>query len=58
MKRLAICLVLLVMVPKFFLDPLGRPAFLGYYLGIVALWLTFACVGTWQQRSSNAARAQ
>ena len=25
------------------LNDLGRPAFIGYYLGVMTLWVVFAC---------------
>jgi hypothetical protein len=56
MKRLVIGLVLLLVVPMVLLNPLGREAFLGYYAGILAMWLTFVSVGTWQQRNRKSAR--
>ena len=51
MKRLTVGVALLLVVPIALLNPLGREAFLGYYLGILALWLTFVSVGAWQQRN-------
>ena len=58
MKRLFVSLVLLLAVPMVLLNPFGREAFLGYYVGIIAMWLTFVCVGAWQQRRREAARTQ
>ena len=40
MKFVASAIVLAV-VPMSILNPMGRPAFLGYYLGVLAMWLTF-----------------
>ena len=40
MKLLAGVVVLLV-IPLIFLNPLGRPAFLGYYTGVVATWAAY-----------------
>jgi hypothetical protein len=34
-----------LVVPMALLNPMGRPAFLGYYLGLAALWCGVACVG-------------
>ena len=56
MKRFVVCLALLLVVPMVLLNPLGREAFLGYYLGILAMWLTFASVGAWQQRNREPAQ--
>ena len=58
MKQFLVCAVLLLAVPMILLNPLGREAFLGYYLGIIAMWLTFVCVGAWQRRSREAVQAQ
>lgn len=55
MKRLIVCLTLLLAVPMALLNPLGREAFLGYYVGILAVWLTFVCIGAWQQRNPEPA---
>jgi hypothetical protein len=41
MKFLASATVLAV-VPMLLLNPAGRPGFLGYYLGVVTMWLAFA----------------
>ena len=40
-KRLA-DFALFLAVPMIALNPLGRPAFLGYYLGVVATWVAYA----------------
>jgi len=42
MKTFAWCVVLLLIVPSFLLNPMGRDAFVGYYLGVLAMWATFA----------------
>lgn len=34
--KLVTCIVLLLVIPMIFLNPLGRPAFLGYYTGVIA----------------------
>jgi hypothetical protein len=33
--------ILFLVIPMVFLNDLGRPAFLGYYLGIVATWIAY-----------------
>ena len=33
--------ILLLVIPKIFLNDLGRPAFLAYYLGVIATWVSF-----------------
>jgi len=38
-----VCLLILALVPMLALNGLGRPAFIGYYLGVITLWLAFAC---------------
>jgi hypothetical protein len=37
-KALGLFVVLLLVLPMLVLNPLGRPAFLGYYLGVIATW--------------------
>ncbi len=34
--------ILLLVVPMTALNPLGRPAFLGYYAGVIAAWITYS----------------
>ena len=41
MRRQVAGLVLFLAVPKIFLNDLGRPAFIGYYLGLVAAWMAY-----------------
>ena len=38
MKPFLLFVVLLLLVPMAVLNPVGRPAFLGYYAGIIAAW--------------------
>jgi hypothetical protein len=38
MKALALAVVLLLVVPMTFLNPIGRDAFVGYYVGAIATW--------------------
>ena len=33
--------ILFLVIPKVFLNDLGRSAFLGYYLGVVATWMAY-----------------
>lgn len=33
--------VLLLVIPMVILNPLGRPAFLGYYTGVIATWAAY-----------------
>ena len=33
--------VLFLVIPKIFLNDLGRSAFLGYYLGVIAIWIAY-----------------
>ena len=44
--RFLICLIVLGAVPMTVINGLGRPAFLGYYLGVITLWLVFVLAGT------------
>jgi hypothetical protein len=39
---MAVCALVLVVVPITLLNPMGRSAFLGYYLGIATMWLVVA----------------
>jgi hypothetical protein len=50
-KFLVGALVMLI-IPMALLNPLGRPAFLGYYLGIATMWCVVMVVGQVQARSS------
>jgi hypothetical protein len=36
-----VCLIVLAAVPMSLLNGLGRPAFIGYYLGVLTLWVVF-----------------
>ena len=38
-----VSLLVLLIVPMMTLNGLGRPAFTGYYLGVMTLWVVFAC---------------
>ena len=40
-----VCLIVLGAVPMSLLNGLGRPAFIGYYLGVLTLWLVFIVAG-------------
>ena len=40
-----VCLIVLAAVPMSLLNGLGRPAFIGYYLGVRTLWLVFVAAG-------------
>ena len=42
-RRRWLFLLVLVLVPMMALNDLGRPAFIGYYLGVMTLWVVFAC---------------
>ena len=39
--KFLIGIVLLLVIPMIFLNPLGRPAFLGYYTGVIATWAAY-----------------
>lgn len=45
MTRFVASAMVLAAVPMTMLNPMGRPAFLGYYLGVIAMWLLFVIVG-------------
>jgi len=42
MKAFLLCVLLLLVIPMSILNPLGRPAFLGYYAGVIATWAIYA----------------
>jgi len=41
MRREVAGVILLLLIPKIFLNDLGSPAFLGYYLGVGATWIAY-----------------
>jgi hypothetical protein len=41
MRQFIDCVIVLVVVPMTMLGSAGRPGFLGYYLGILTMWLVF-----------------
>ena len=43
--RIVVCTIVLAVVPMIVLNPMGRSAFLGYYLGVITLWLVFVLAG-------------
>jgi hypothetical protein len=45
MAKFLVCTLILAVVPMSLLNPLDRPAFLGYYLGIVTMWSVVVAVG-------------
>jgi hypothetical protein len=47
-KQFVVSALLLAVIPMLCLNPLGREAFIGYYLGVVATWLVVVCVGRFQ----------
>lgn len=54
MKQALVCAVLLLVVPMVVLNPLGRDAFLGYYVGVIAMWFVAVCVGRAQRTAQRA----
>jgi len=49
MKRFVVSTLLLAATPMILLNPLGREAFIGYYIGVVAMWFVFVCAGSVQR---------
>jgi hypothetical protein len=45
MTRLVASAIVLAVIPMSMLNPMGRPAFLGYYLGVITMWLLFVITG-------------
>jgi hypothetical protein len=39
MKRFLVSALLLAVIPMVLLNPLGREAFLGYYVGVIAMFV-------------------
>ena len=40
-RRQVATIVLFLAVPRIFLNELGRPAFIGYYVGVLATWIAY-----------------
>ena len=53
MIRFLLGVLVMLVVPMSLLNPLGRPAFLGYYLGITTMWFVVMVVGHVQARISS-----
>jgi hypothetical protein len=49
MKQVLVGVLLLAVAPMVLLNPLGREAFIGYYVGAIAVWFAFVCAGKWQR---------
>ena len=47
MTRFVAYVIVLAVVPMSMLNPMGRPAFLGYYVGVVTMALAFAIAAKW-----------
>jgi hypothetical protein len=47
MTRFVACGIVLAVVPMSVLNTMGRPAFLGYYVGILRMTLVFAIAAMW-----------
>lgn len=41
MNRWMIGILLFLAIPMMVLNPLGRPAFIGYYVGVISTWLVY-----------------
>ena len=54
MIQFLVATLVLLVVPMSLLNPLGRPAFLGYYLGIATMWGVVMVVGQIQASTSSA----
>lgn len=54
MIKFLVGVLVMLVIPMSLLNPLGRPAFLGYYLGIVTMWCVVMAVGQVQARTSSA----
>lgn len=47
MKQLIGSTIVLAVVPVTALNAMQRPAFIGYYLGVVAMWAAFVIAAKW-----------
>ena len=54
MKQFVGCLIVLVVVPMALLGSAGRPGFLGYYLGVVTMWLAVVLAAAGAHAQSRA----
>jgi hypothetical protein len=41
MKPFVLLTALLLITPMVLLNPLGRPAFIGFYVGVLATWVAY-----------------
>jgi hypothetical protein len=55
MTRFIASAIVLAVVPMTMLNEMGRPGFLGYYLGVITMWLLFVIVG---KRAATSAETQ
>jgi hypothetical protein len=53
MKRFVASGIVLAAVPMSLLNPMGREAFLGYYLGVITMWLVFVIASGRQTTAST-----
>ena len=54
MTRFLASAIVLAVIPMSMLNPLGRPAFLGYYLGVITMSLLFVIIGKGQRLKQRA----
>jgi len=52
-KAFSLLVVLLLLVPMAVLNPMGRPAFLGYYAGVIATAIAYVVALGHQQSSAT-----
>jgi hypothetical protein len=53
MARFVVCAMVLAVVPMIMLNAIGRDAFLGYYLGVIAMWVVFVLAAKRQVAAST-----
>jgi hypothetical protein len=53
LRREVAGVILFLVIPMVFLNDLGRPAFLGYYLGVIATWVAYV-IGLRRQTTQSA----
>ena len=49
MKQFLVSTLLLAVIPMVVFNPLGREAFIGYYVGVIATWVMVVCVAELQR---------
>jgi hypothetical protein len=51
-REFLVCTLVFAVVPMSLLNPMGGPAFVAYYIGVLAMWLVFVIAGQQGARRS------